>query len=131
MSSPHWNIWIDTGGTFTDCLAQDPDGKQIRLKILSSSLFRGSIKRIDKSHAIQVEITWPSAIDIFKGFTFRITGASFACTIDHVDIPNNLIYLQKRLAKIPPGTSFEITSHEEVPVLAVRLITSTGLGKKF
>ena len=26
-----WKIWIDTGGTFTDCLAHDPVGKLLKL----------------------------------------------------------------------------------------------------
>ena len=38
-----WQIWIDTGGTFTDCLATAPSGDVRRLKILSSSVLRGAI----------------------------------------------------------------------------------------
>ena len=31
-----WHIWVDTGGTFTDCLARNPDGRIERFKTLSS-----------------------------------------------------------------------------------------------
>ncbi len=32
-----WQVWVDTGGTFTDCLARDPNGRLHRAKVLSSS----------------------------------------------------------------------------------------------
>src|SRR5437660_698176 len=30
-----WRVFIDTGGTFTDCLAVDPEGRLHRAKVLS------------------------------------------------------------------------------------------------
>ena len=36
-----WQVWVDTGGTFTDCIALDPSGNRIRLKVLSSGALRG------------------------------------------------------------------------------------------
>ncbi|CCH53871.1 5-oxoprolinase (ATP-hydrolyzing) [Fibrisoma limi BUZ 3] len=38
-----WQIWIDTGGTFTDGLALDPTGILHRTKVLSSSQLRGRL----------------------------------------------------------------------------------------
>ena len=38
-----WQIRVDTGGTFTDCLAIDPQGRLHRAKVLSSSTLRGRI----------------------------------------------------------------------------------------
>ncbi|WP_372638624.1 hydantoinase/oxoprolinase N-terminal domain-containing protein, partial [Fodinibius sp.] len=43
MKSPKdksWQIWIDTGGTFTDCIAVDPEGDRKKVKVLSSSSLR-------------------------------------------------------------------------------------------
>ena len=34
-----WSFFVDTGGTFTDCFARDPDGAVHRAKVLS----RGSL----------------------------------------------------------------------------------------
>ena len=31
-----WEFWIDRGGTFTDCIARAPDGRQREVKLLSS-----------------------------------------------------------------------------------------------
>ncbi|MFV1979454.1 MAG: hydantoinase/oxoprolinase N-terminal domain-containing protein, partial [Myxococcota bacterium] len=33
---PGWKIWIDRGGTFTDVIAQRPDGSLAKLKVLSA-----------------------------------------------------------------------------------------------
>lgn len=35
-----WDVWIDTGGTFTDALAHAPNGETRRAKVLSSSMLR-------------------------------------------------------------------------------------------
>ena len=42
-----WQMWIDTGGTFTDCVAQDPEGRTRRVKVLSSSALRATALSIE------------------------------------------------------------------------------------
>src|SRR5690606_8588826 len=39
-------VWADTGGTFTDCLAIDASGTVLRAKVLSSSAIRGRALRV-------------------------------------------------------------------------------------
>ncbi|MGA0409573.1 MAG: hydantoinase/oxoprolinase N-terminal domain-containing protein, partial [Limisphaerales bacterium] len=41
-----WKIWVDTGGTFTDCLARDPGGALNRFKVLSSGRIRATLEEI-------------------------------------------------------------------------------------
>ena len=60
-----YQIWIDTGGTFTDGLAQDPDGTIHRAKVLSSSRLRGQL--ID-GKLIAPWLTAP----IFDGYQLRV-----------------------------------------------------------
>ena len=38
-----WEMWIDVGGTFTDCLAKRPTGEILRHKLLSSSTTKGTL----------------------------------------------------------------------------------------
>ena len=130
MVSP-WQIWIDTGGTFTDCIGVAPDGVEHRLKILSNSVLRGKIARKVDPLTFVAEIQWPVKQDLFKDFQIRIVGNSTSVGIDRVDILNNRIHLQQPLLKYVEGSLFEITSGEEVPVLAARLLTKTPLGRKF
>lgn len=45
-NAAEWDFWIDTGGTFTDCLGKSPEGVFYRAKVLSSSSLRASILKI-------------------------------------------------------------------------------------
>lgn len=58
-----WRIWIDTGGTFTDCLGIDPRGELRRVKVLSSSALRGRVARVDPGdrRLLEVEADWAVA----------------------------------------------------------------------
>jgi 5-oxoprolinase (ATP-hydrolysing) len=33
-----WKFWIDVGGTFTDCIAENPAGHELTIKVLSSAI---------------------------------------------------------------------------------------------
>ena len=60
-----WQIWIDTGGTFTDGLARDPAGSLHRTKVLSNSRLRGQL--IEG----RIKAPWLTA-PIFDGYSLRI-----------------------------------------------------------
>ncbi|MFV0446435.1 MAG: hydantoinase B/oxoprolinase family protein [Planctomycetaceae bacterium] len=40
-----WHFWIDVGGTFTDCVARNPDGQLTTTKVLSSGRTKGRLQR--------------------------------------------------------------------------------------
>lgn len=44
MYAPNWQFFIDVGGTFTDVVARQPDGKLITHKLLSSGAIRGIVE---------------------------------------------------------------------------------------
>ena len=43
--SPFMRCGVDTGGTFTDCVALAPSGETHRTKVLSTSALRGVVER--------------------------------------------------------------------------------------
>ncbi len=130
-NNPPWRIWIDTGGTFTDCIAVNPDGNVQRLKVLSSSVLRGKILHVAGKNSVIVAISWPVSKDIFRDFIFRIVGTKFSSRILSVDTITGVISLSDKLPKNIHNHSIEITSNEEVPVLATRLLTETSLKDTF
>ena len=65
-----WNIWIDTGGTFTDCLATGPDGTMRRVKVLSSSSLRGVVAEQTAADELRVQADWLPSAQIVGGFAF-------------------------------------------------------------
>ena len=44
--SKAWEFWIDVGGTFTDCIARDPDDQLHTCKTLSSGITKGRISQV-------------------------------------------------------------------------------------
>ncbi len=129
----HWKIWVDTGGTFTDCIAHAPDNRKKRLKVLSHGVLKGEVVNQLTSTCVLVKIAWPVSRDIFQHFKILFKNATHSLsTIQSVDLEQSLIYLTSALdTHLPEGTSFEVSSEEEVPVFATRLLTETGLLESF
>ena len=120
-----WEIFIDTGGTFTDCIAHDPKGGVLKLKILSNSRLRCRIlKVIDPLHII-ISHHWYVSKNIFSGYTIRILNSGKENRIVDFDPENSQLTLQHPLTGF--DGELEICSPEEVPLLAARMLTQTPL----
>lgn len=124
MSSP-WRIWIDTGGTFTDCLAAAPTGEMRRAKVLSTSAVRGRIAEPAGPDAVRVASAWPVPRDFFRGFTFIVLDSGVSASV--IASEESILRLDQPMAA-EAGAAFELRSPEEAPVLAARLVTGTPLG---
>lgn len=124
-----WNIWIDTGGTFTDCLAYDPAGGFHQTKVLSSSTLRGYVEAtLDATH-VRVRQQWGAPDDFVRGFPFRLLGAAdHLPEVKQFSAKDSVLTLEAPLRDpLASGTPFEVCSPEEAPLLAARLVTSTPL----
>ncbi|MCZ6837597.1 MAG: hydantoinase/oxoprolinase family protein, partial [Planctomycetota bacterium] len=128
MMHEPWSIWIDTGGTFTDCLAKSPEGTLHRAKVLSSGAMRGRIvERLDSGH-LHVEVNWEACDDFIKGFTVRTLGADESkAIVSGFDAAQSIIKLESPLAPGEP-CAFEVVGDEPAPILAARLVTQTPSG---
>lgn len=128
-----WKIWVDTGGTFTDCIAHTPNNTIKRLKVLSSGVLKGKVIRQKKSQALEVQLHWPVNRDIFNRFSITFFDKKkINARIEKVDLEKSIIYLSGPVKQlIKAGTTFEIFSEEEVPVFAARLLTETGFNQSF
>jgi len=128
MSSLKWKIWVDTGGTFTDCIAINPRQKLIRMKVLSSGVLRthGTV-----GHEGRLTVTLPfSCSDNFlNGFSIRM--GRVIRTIVRFEGTTNEIALDKPFSSRFGETPLEIYTGEEVPVFAARLLTQTPLREDF
>ncbi len=125
-------ISVDTGGTFTDAIARDSEGKSYQSKVLSSSQLRGEILEWVNASTLRIQESWNCERDIFKGYQFQLLQTEH----DPVQIisyqPQQQIMKLYRALSVPAGSdlpksSFEISAGEEAPVLAARLITQTAL----
>ncbi len=128
-----WQIWIDTGGTFTDGLARDPNGALHRTKVLSSSCLRGQL--VDG----RVVAPWLTA-PIFDGYTLRVVDTNETYLIQSLTVDGQLTVASNGLAGSytmspadvgPTSHTVELFTGEEAPVLATRLLTQTPLNQPF
>lgn len=122
----YWQIRIDTGGTFTDCLAIDPSGNEHRLKVLSNGVLRGSVVQAEGKYGLIIKEQWQISEDIFESYQLRFPSLPHfgVFRIECTQLSKRRITLSRALpASISPETEFEITAHEEAPILAIRLAT--------
>jgi 5-oxoprolinase (ATP-hydrolysing) len=128
MSDP-WRIFVDVGGTFTDCLALDPGGGLHRTKVLSNAALRGRVRRVEERR-VAVEQGWGVPDDFVRGFRFAPLGAAggagHALVLGY-DARRGWIELD-RAAPLRPGDPFELRSPDEAPVLASRMVMGVGHG---
>lgn len=125
-----WQIWIDTGGTFTDCLARDPDGALHRAKVLSSSALRATVERSLAADAVRIDEEWNAPQGLVDGFEVHFLGLRHPpVRVTTYDLKTRTVYLHRPLNDLPPaGTTVEFVSPDEAPILAAKLVTRTPHG---
>jgi len=135
-----YRLNIDTGGTFTDCTATTPEGREVRRKVLSSSALRGTVTRILSRDSVEVSTNWGVNKDLFKGYLFHMPDsggeplrvAGFDPATLKLTLSGQVTEFRSVMGEgSPEGRLFELTAHEEAPVLCARLVTGTALGKPF
>ncbi|MEQ8926291.1 MAG: hydantoinase B/oxoprolinase family protein [Fulvivirga sp.] len=123
-----WKIWIDTGGTFTDCIAIDPESNQHRLKVLSSGVIKCYIHEILNDTTLKVSLNPPLKENILSDYQLIDSKTGNSVRIASFDPENqNLILTDSIVNSLDLSGSCEITASEPVPILAARILTSTSL----
>ena len=124
-----WHLWVDTGGTFTDCVGQDPTGRTHRAKLLSSSCLRGIVVGMPGPSRLVLELGWELPDAFLEGAGVRLLGADgeLAKILHHVS-PGSEVELDRSVSDVETGTPCEIVIAEEAPILAAHLVTGTPLG---
>jgi 5-oxoprolinase (ATP-hydrolysing) len=124
-----WQIWIDTGGTFTDCLALDPHGTLRRAKVLSSSALRAVVTEAESADTLRIGEEWGAAAGVVDGLEMRVLGSDGApARIASYEPASGRVRLERGMDGIRPGAAVEVRSPEEAPILAARLVTGTAFG---
>ena len=129
LTNACWRIWVDTGGTFTDGLAVAPDGSFHRTKILSTGTLRGRIVRGLGPQRFEIEQRWNLVDASLKGLDIRPIGRTGVTARVMGYAKNGSILTLDRRFSIDDGETFELSSGEEAPVLAARLLTATPVGE--
>ncbi|TVR16344.1 MAG: 5-oxoprolinase [Balneolaceae bacterium] len=124
-----WNIWVDTGGTFTDCIGTDPAGNLHSAKVLSNSSLRGELVARLGERLYRIDCQWNAPDDFIKGLNFLLLGNSTSTVVLSYHAKENILELQDEIAVENFPASFEVRFDEEAPILAARLLTKTLPGR--
>ena len=124
-----WRIAADTGGTFTDCHALDPQGRESRCKVLSTGFLR-AVLEVGKYTDFRLTGLPPLPDAFLIGFSIQPVGGDTPRSITGFDASTNSITLDQP-ASWAAGTLLEITTGEEAPVLGARILTNTPPGRAF
>ena len=120
-----WELWVDTGGTFTDCLFRLENGQRRRLKVLSSSALRGRVLGREGG-AFRVDLAERTPDGFFVGYRCGRPGTDSDRRV--VDDRDGLLRLEKEgMPDLGPGDACELRSPEAAPVLAARWATGCRL----
>ncbi len=133
-----WKFCIDTGGTFTDCIALSPESEELRVKTLSSSALRGSVVEVIDERRVRIEVAYPVCGDFYRGYGFssfakasadkRVSGFEKDARVVEWDCATGVLKLDVALLDgVEAGQLCELQSPEEPPVLAVRILTGKRL----
>jgi len=131
-----WRLFVDTGGTFTDCLALDPAGRLHRAKVLSSSAVRARVAELFAPRRLRLAGALPMAPGFFRGYAFRLLDGAREeiddgpIAVDGYEPASGALELAREPARPPAaGDRCELASPEEAPVLAARWVTGTPLDR--
>jgi 5-oxoprolinase (ATP-hydrolysing) len=126
----HWHISVDTGGTFTDCIAVSPVGTVAFIKVLSSGRIGGKILS-SKQDKLKIQLVNRAQSNLFAGYECVFPDFDSTNTILRHDSNGNFQLANPIPDKIELTNSIVyLTAHEQAPVLAARLATNTPLAKK-
>jgi 5-oxoprolinase (ATP-hydrolysing) len=123
-----WLICVDTGGTFTDCVARDPNGRVSRAKVLSSSSLRARVQWVSESRIIALDYSGDLPEDFFKGCSVNIVGREGKAISVLASTLGGKSVIVSESGGFTAGDTVELQSPDEAPILAARIVTSTPHG---
>jgi 5-oxoprolinase (ATP-hydrolysing) len=122
-----WQIWIDTGGTFTDCIAQNPQGNIERRKVLSSGRLRAEIRQAGQRYFLNQR--WSFQGSILVGYTLYMCSEPDLprAKVLAFDPQSGELHLDTVLNLSTGPQTCDFSAGEEAPILGIRLLTQTAL----
>jgi 5-oxoprolinase (ATP-hydrolysing) len=127
-----WEFWIDVGGTFTDCLARSPDGNLVTRKVLSSGVTKGSIAARPTASSFADKARCDDPEHFWRGYEVRFSDGAGTILdrrrIVSFERGSGIFVVDSALPELlGPGARYELSSGEDAPLLAIRLVLGLSL----
>lgn len=126
-----WQLWIDTGGTFTDCVAIAPDGSVQCIKVLSSGAVRARVVS-DGGDGLRLETPFDLPGGFFDGYGLAPLAGGTPVSVEAWSADGS--------CRLADGAGYgrglehdlvvELVSPENAPILAARIATGRALGEQ-
>jgi 5-oxoprolinase (ATP-hydrolysing) len=127
-----WRIATDTGGTFTDAYALNPGGTSLRCKVLSTARLRVRLLEATASQRWRVAGLPLLPPDFYQGFQATPAAGDAAVMTVTSWLPEaQTLIFDRRTDSLAPGSLYDLSTGEEAPILAARLLTVTPLAQPF
>ena len=138
MSELPWRVWIDTGGTFTDCIAVRGDEVR-RRKVLSSGRLQTRVLACE-GNTVDIQPIEGSVAGFLRGFEVYVAGpesdhSNAVSVVDHQRIGGRL---DRLLLSAPlhaaasddeaASTVIQLAADLEAPVVGIHLLLGTVPG---
>lgn len=125
-------LWIDVGGTFTDCFLRRADGSLARHKILSTGVTKGVCAAGSTNVRILDGARRGDPPEFWAGYELRLVDAAGRVVdrgrVARFDHDHGSFELAAPLAALPQtGARYELASHEEAPLVAIRYLLARTL----
>lgn len=124
-----WRFFIDVGGTFTDVVAVSPEEQLRTYKLLSSGVVRGQATVSANGRRITDPARIGDPSDFWLGYSLnRLPDDQITQSPNHVaafDSSRGIITLSHSLCA--SEVQYELRSHEEAPVVAIRYLMGLRL----
>jgi 5-oxoprolinase (ATP-hydrolysing) len=122
-----WRMWIDSGGTFTDCIANGPAGVR-RVKVLSSGLLRGTVLASDGGRRVTIAERWGAVDGWAEGLRLRLAQGEASVVGHWVGDGESVLELDATVSGSSGGIA-ELVTGMESPLVAAHLATGTKPGE--
>lgn len=119
--TPSWKIAIDTGGTFTDAIGVDPEGRIHRTKVLSSSVLRAFTRPGPGSGTLRLALRGtPPPPHLFTGARCTLPGGDHGVPVLEHPEPDTIVLDSE--FEVPTGGLVELRLPFGAPRFAIHLL---------
>ena len=108
-----WHLWVDTGGTFTDCLALSPENVLTRVKVLSSGRLRAQLVATERPNQYELRASWSPSEGFLEGTQVSLLqGNSEPRTVQSHNVEEQRITLDLPLPSLAASRFVEFSFDE-------------------
>lgn len=126
-----WLIAADRGGTFTDCLARDPMGRETRCKVLSRGVLRMVVEQRIGAQTLVLRTSEDGGVaeEFFR--RWKCAAAGVELEVAHSSEEGVLTFAHPMPEEWKAGVVVELSTGEPAPVIGARLLLGIARGGDF